>query len=339
MKAGEKTAARADWRKKNFPQVEGSDQTVLEANTPGRVTREKYERLYPHFQHWADRRGFKTSTHHERDRSLAYYLQDMFFNGTSRDEGSFVVAAVKHFHPQYKAGGTMRLDRATESLKGWARAQPVLPRLPAPKEVMAMLVARMVYKGFRRAANGLWLGVEAYLRPGELCGQDSLVPPLPRSATGKHWAVTLFPREEGQSSKVGKMDEVIAFELDHHAPLQNSFRFLRGGGGSGSLMGMSAVKLHELVVTSGKEAGLESFKLVPYSARHTGPSADIAQKHRDLASVQRRGRWGSDRTVRRYEQSARLLEQLQKMEQGTRDSAIQCLNKIPAVLAGNWNPW
>jgi len=38
----------------------------------------------------------------------------------------------------------------------------------------------------------------------------------------------------------------------------------------------------------------------PHSCRHTGPSRDLATGYRDVVQVQRRGRWLSEKSVRRY---------------------------------------
>ena len=94
----------------------------------------------------------------------------MFLGGSSTGAGALRVSTVKHFYPCFKLGGRSKLQRAEEFMKGWRRAQPLLARLPAPRKVMAVLAGRVVYKGFRRAASGLWLGLEAYIWPGELAG-------------------------------------------------------------------------------------------------------------------------------------------------------------------------
>eukprot|EP00959_Pyramimonas_sp_CCMP1952_P239686 5008746-Pyramimonas_sp.AAC.1 len=66
-----------------------------------------------------------------------------------------------------------------------------------------------------------------------------------------------------------------------------------------------------------KKVGLEKLKITAYHMRHSGPSHDILFKRRSLASVKARGRWLSDRTVRRYEAHGRLLQQRAKVSDDT----------------------
>ncbi len=57
-------------------------------------------------------------------------------------------------------------------------------------------------------------------------------------------------------------------------------------------------------------AALERMGLPPtvlYSLRHSGPSIDILNASRDLASVKRRGWWAADASVRRYEKAAKTM--------------------------------
>lgn len=58
---------------------------------------------------------------------------------------------------------------------------------------------------------------------------------------------------------------------------------------------------------------LQHLRVTPHCMRHGGPSEDYAQGLRTLADIQKRGRWMSTCSVRRYEKSARLLSQLGKI--------------------------
>ena len=55
---------------------------------------------------------------------------------------------------------------------------------------------------------------------------------------------------------------------------------------------------------------LQRLHAVPHSVRHAGPSEDAFHKRADLAAIQKRGRWGSSKSVVRYEKGAKLLRQL-----------------------------
>ena len=53
-------------------------------------------------------------------------------------------------------------------------------------------------------------------------------------------------------------------------------------------------------------AGLAHYEAELYSLRHGGPSADRANQTRSAEAVQKRGRWASELSCRRYEQPGRL---------------------------------
>ena len=138
---------------------------------------------------------------------------------------------------------------------------------------------------------------------------------------------------------MGIFDDSVSFHLNHHKKLFNTFNFLRGAEKEEPLLGMTNTQLGTLMKDCSREANLENFQLVPYSGRHAGPSGDRARNLRSLEEIRKRGRWGSGRTVQRYEQRARLAEQLNRLDLQTRNRAIECERRIEAVLEGRWTPW
>ena len=69
-----------------------------------------------------------------------------------------------------------------------------------------------------------------------------------------------------------------------------------------------------------------------YKLRHGGPSHDIAAVLRSLATVKKRGRWGTDASVRRYEKGARLAEQMDKLTPEVRDRALTAWDQLDGLL-------
>ena len=67
--------------------------------------------------------------------------------------------------------------------------------------------------------------------------------------------------------------------------------------------------------------------------------ARVAAMQARLAEVKRRGRWASDTSVQRYEQSARLAQQLHAMPPAIREKAVAAEKRIAEVLAVRWTPW
>ena len=83
--------------------------------------------------------------------------------------------------------------------------------------------------------------------------------------------------------------------------------------------------------------------IVPYQARHSGPSIDAARSLRTRAAIKARGRWCSDRSVLRYEQRARLIAGYNKLPVTLQQHLNECERLLPALLLGKISvevlPW
>ena len=78
--------------------------------------------------------------------------------------------------------------------------------------------------------------------------------------------------------------------------------------------------------------GLSDPSYVQYQLRHGGPSHDIRFHHRSLLSVKTRGRWVSDKNLRRYEAHARLQKEVSKLSPAFLDSSEKDVLELPSVL-------
>ena len=71
-----------------------------------------------------------------------------------------------------------------------------------------------------------------------------------------------------------------------------------------------------------------------YHCRHGGPSADLAAKRRTMKETKLRGRWGDDRSVRRYVRGGRIGEQLNRLPAVSRKAAVKAALHIGETLFG-----
>ena len=78
---------------------------------------------------------------------------------------------------------------------------------------------------------------------------------------------------------------------------------------------------------------LQRLHAVPHSVRHDGPSEDVYHKRADLAAIQKRGRWGSPKSVVRYETGAQLLRQLSFAPEQLVKKARSCEFQLPSRVA------
>ena len=62
---------------------------------------------------------------------------------------------------------------------------------------------------------------------------------------------------------------------------------------------------------------MEELNLDLYALRHGGASHDFLMQTRSLVEIKKRGRWGSDLSVKRYQKASRALAELKKVPKAT----------------------
>ena len=83
-------------------------------------------------------------------------------------------------------------------------------------------------------------------------------------------------------------------------------------------------------------AGINFLKPVLYMGRHTGASLDRLENTYTLDEVQKRGRWRSTSSVRRYEKHALVQEVVQRMSASKIEFCRQCEARLVGDLARLW---
>ena len=73
---------------------------------------------------------------------------------------------------------------------------------------------------------------------------------------------------------------------------------------------------------------------VPYQRHHSGPSSDRIKDLRSLESIQKRGRWASFASVRRYEKHGCLSTAAAATPIGVRCYHDHCVTVLEAVVRG-----
>ena len=90
----------------------------------------------------------------------------------------------------------------------------------------------------------------------------------------------------------------------------------------------------ELVIMFRKAARAAGVAAVPYQLRHSGPSWDRLKGLRSLESIQKRGRWASFASVRRYEKHGRLAKAAAATPIGVRSYHDHCVTVLEGVVRG-----
>jgi integrase len=219
------------------------------------------------------------------------------------------------------------------------------------------------------AALVLWLSFELYLRPSE--PYHIRATDLVRPARGRQghdsWSETLHAAETEVLSKTAEYDEALKLDLprqellgpaleasvaarlgpDWRRPRPAAARGAAAGGrASGAapeplLFVITQREVSSALSAAARALGIDNFLpgLHPYMLRHGGASHDYGSKARSLVDVQRRGRWQSWHSVRRYEKGARLSQVLQMVPAAMQDHAARCADSLGEIVSGRRCPF
>ena len=215
---------------------------------------------------------------------------------------------------------------------------PPTSRLPIPWPVVAAVSNEMMRANERESALITLLCFHTYFRPSEpfkLLGKHVIPPVLLAGAGHRHWALTLHPFELSKPSKTQEFDESVLLDTAESAflgPLLYELGSRRGL--EQPLFGIDQAHFGRAFKEACITLGLQTLgPPTPYQLRHAGASWDFAAGLRNLAEVQRRGRWKATASVRRYEKGGRVSEQLNRLTPRQRAQAIACASSIVDVVS------
>ena len=237
------------------------------------------------------------------------------------------------FLPEYKTPKMTGLPNTKQSLQGWRKLDPPKSRLPLPWPVVCLMVKEAFKQRQTQLGLMMLLAFNAYLRPGEIekLRVQDLVPPATKQ---KSWSLVLHPFEEGIPSKTGEFDETLMLDRFLILP-QTIYRVMRvqQQRPSAPLFTRTAKELKDFMTSLSAPLKLEKLEeLHPYRLRHGGASEDFNRQTRTLQEIQRRGRWKSFSSVRRYEKGGRVNQLLNSLPARTLQAANNAVVEIPTIL-------
>ena len=265
------------------------------------------------------------------DVALAKYMDESFLEGLGASSGDTLLAAWCHLFPEFRPGA---LPRASRALRGWHRLRPAHGRHPMPYEVACAVACRVGFTHGFQMAVAVLLCFDAYLRPVEclaLRACDILLP----CANFSCLTLLLSPWELAVPSKTRTFDDAVRLDsMDRPEVGWLVGELLRRHPGqpTARLFPFSHQSYLQAVKSAVEWLHLTPFGFVLYSLRHGGPSADRANGTRSAETVQKRGRWASELSCRRYEQPGRLHVVLSRIPSNIWQLCIACRAAIVALL-------
>jgi hypothetical protein len=180
------------------------------------------------------------------------------------------------------------------------------------------------------------LTLDAYLRPSEALSlhREMLIPPQAAlSSAYRYWSILAHPWHYGQASKTGGFDDSIVLDSSWRPAVRACAEWLFRETQPGcKIAPFSHVEWQHKVTLCGDTLNIGQLHL--YTLRRSGPSEDHVRHKRSLQEIQRRGRWLSEHSVRRYEKSARLLAQMKNWPLALRRHLQWCEDNLLDVFEG-----
>ena len=318
-------------------QAQSSGLSLLERKAIGERTALYYAQEYRQFLVFSKKRRLQTVAATEMDAALTEYFNALFLQGHPAHRGNKVIASVMHHRPEFSRQGTCKLPHAWRALKGWRKLAPGSSRQAMPLSVWAAFACEMRRLGFLQMAVFTMLCLSSYSRPGELlrCRVRNLVRPTP--TISEFWCLLLIPEERQIPSKVGEFDDSVALDSAFLKPwIHTLLKQLTDRNPDLPLWNFDYGHYSKIFSQISDTFGLD---MTPYQMRHSGPSIDRSRNHRSLLEVQKRGRWRSYKSVARYEKSARLGANFQRLPVQLQYHCLVCERQLGEVLLGRAEAW
>lgn len=273
------------------------------------------------------------------DQKVSGFLDQMFANGEDLSQGQYMVAATMFMLPHLRSPKYTLMPLTKQSLQGWRKLDPPKSRLPMPWEVTCFMAQEAFAMGKLQEALMMLFCFALYLRPGEVSKLRimDLVPPVPRANQSScHWSVVLHPLEVGVPSKTAEFDETVSFDLPDldFIPRETSrLMKVRFRNRAEPLFSATGSQLRSVMEAIASKHGLQQIGPPhPYRLRHGGASHDFARQRRSLVEIQRRGRWKSFSSVRRYEKGGRIDQMLNSLPKPLLDRILLAAKNIQRTV-------
>lgn len=179
-------------------------------------------------------------------------------------------------------------------------------------------------EGVQKAAFNL-LQVSTYSRPGSLLKLRRMGLARPTAGVTSCWSMITSLSETTDTSKTGSKDDSILLDSEWLRFLDPMLESMSRGPQMDYVWKFDYSEYIAVFNACCQDLKLE---LVPYQARHSGPSIDRAAKTTDLDEVRKRGGWATRQSVARYEKAGRLAATWQKLGPCRDSNGMQVVGAI-----------
>ena len=315
----------------------------LETNAQKAGTLSNYIVALQGLNTWLDAEGIRVQEYDSEifEQVLLEWADCQFNEGKPPELGTTLFAAVKALYPRYSKSGDLKLPRFSRALAGWAKLMPGESRWPVPWPLVAAAAVWLLRRKKIPEALALVLSFSGYLRPGEMISlrvMDLVAPPAYDNHRG-HWSLLIRPASRGRSTKTGTFDDSLILDSEYTSRFTPLWRALTEGRvGTDPLFRFKQEGYSKLVKEAFVAVGGAALGPVAYSCRHGGPAWDRYRKYRTVAEVKSRGRWLSDRSLRRYEKHSKMAQAMSRIGRKWQLYHAVCAAHLADILIGRRAP-
>ena len=307
-----------------------------------------YAQAWDSLVSWAQSNRRDMASVEALDVAVTVRLSEMFFDGHDLADGTTLLAAVKFFRQDAKE---QKLTRASDALAGFRKLDPMLCVIvfgAGHTEVAWWLL--LIWATCSRPGECHRLLMKHLVRPSRLCKSWVVVLNSPSPGTDQDPSLLSEPRErlpefkrggKPGPSKVGETDEAVIIDRPY---LQGLLPRICAGNASKrpeeNVFSFDMSDASRLFVSVVNELGYNKVGInCVYQVRHGSASTDVLQGFRTLEQVQKRGRWQSFKSVRRYSNGGRLSQVYGQLSAAQRSQAeivergFKRLSVLPALAS------
>jgi hypothetical protein len=275
-------------------------------------TLSNYTRSRDRFLLWLSASAIELVVNPLLDAPIADYMMAEYLKGESADVGSTLLAAMAFFYPDLDAvHGSIKLPLARQALKGWRRLCPAVSRLAWPEELVFLIALEILclptsvlpQATRMQMCLATIFAMGCYWRPSETLGLRvcDCIATVVGAPSHEAWSFRLHPFERGVCSKTREFDDSVMVDLPPFKEFTKWLpKLIAGRDPMAPLFDFTAGMWGQMVTRVLANLQIDR-KFVLYLLRHSGASNDAFHKRRTIQEIKRRGRWLSDRSVRRYE--------------------------------------
>ena len=181
----------------------------------------------------------------------------------------------------------------------------------------------------------LWM-LTTYNRPSEPLTVRRQDINRPMAQVSQDWTVLLWPEERDQRSKVLGSDDSLTLHSRIIPWFTDLVSSLADGPPNELVFNFSYAEFTKEFTRARRKLRIK--RLVPYQCRHSGASIDLCNNFRSIAEVKGRGRWGSEKSMLRYNKAAKLAQSMKGFDHRQRAFFAAAERQLEGLFFGRVLP-